>query len=503
MLQNSVDTNWLQGILSPLMKPEFLHKVMAYSTTDPWFFTEFSFLAIFGIFLIFYAIFIQKNTWRKVYIIAFSLFFYYKSSGPFLGLFALMILSDYLFALLIQKKNGVVKQILLWISLSYSLSFLLYFKYANFFIQNCNELMGTSFTNQDLFLPIGISFYTFQSISYLVDVYRNEIPASKNIGDYAFYMTFFPHLVAGPIVRAKDFLPQIIAPQIINLALYKESLLRIITGLLKKLFVADYLGKYVDLVHQTPSGFSGGENLLAMYAYSFQIYFDFSGYSDIAIGLALMLGYRLKENFDNPYLAKNITEFWRKWHISLSNWLRDYVYIPLGGNRKGVFHTYIFLMTTMFIGGLWHGANWRFVFWGLAHGLALALHKLWKQIFPSSKRTWYSSLFGALFTFHFVGLCWILFRAHSFESAFVSIGQIAYNTEWLNFTGFWISRSSVAYLLVIAAFIVFFPEKLKEKCFKLLLRLPAITWIIWIAIALQIVVQFKDDIVQPFIYFQF
>ena len=201
-----------------------------------------------------------------------------------------------------------------------------------------NELFSMNFVIEKLFLPIGISFYTFQSISYIVDVYQGKIKSSSNFVDYAFYMTFFPHLVAGPIVRAKDFLPQIVAPQIINAALYKESIMRITIGLIKKLFIADYLGKYVSLVHETPNGFSGFEHLISMYAYSFQIYFDFSGYSDIAIGLALLLGYRLKDNFDAPYLASNITVFWRKWHMSLSSWLKDYIYIPLGGSKKGVFN---------------------------------------------------------------------------------------------------------------------------------------------------------------------
>ena len=336
-----------------------------------------------------------------------------------------------------------------------------------------------------------------------MDVYRNEIPATKNVSDYAFYMTFFPHLVAGPIVRAKDFLPQIFTPQIINASLYKESLLRIITGLLKKLFIADYLGKYVDIVHELPSNFSGGENLLAMYAYSFQIYFDFSGYSDIAIGIALMLGYRLKENFDNPYASTNITVFWRKWHISLSSWLRDYIYIPLGGNRKGEFNTYLFLLITMLVGGFWHGADWRFMFWGLAHGLALAFHKAWKQLFPNPKNQWYSQIFGTLLTFNFVAFCWIFFRATSFGSAFASIEQIAFHTQWKDFTGFWLSRQEMGILLSIAAVIAFFPPNLKERFFQKLQILPTFTWILWTLIALQIIIQFKDDVVQPFIYFQF
>jgi D-alanyl-lipoteichoic acid acyltransferase DltB (MBOAT superfamily) len=195
-------------------------------------------------------------------------------------------------------------------------------------------------------------------------------------------MTFFPHLVAGPIVRASDFLGQVNHPTRPTALVFKESFVRIILGLIKKLFIADYLAKYVDMVFATPSFYSGGENLLGVLAYTFQIYFDFSGYSDIAIGLALLVGYRLKENFENPYNSTNITVFWRKWHISLSSWLRDYVYIPLGGNRKGGFNTYLFLLITMLVGGFWHGASWKFVFWGFAHGIALGAHKLIKNHLP-------------------------------------------------------------------------------------------------------------------------
>lgn len=503
MQQNIVDTNWINQILAPLKDPKLLEKMFGYSTKEPWFFTEFTFLAVFGIFLLFYAALVQKNTWRKIYIIAFSLFFYYKSSGPFLGLFVLMIVSDYLFALAIEKHQGLKKKILLWISLSYSLSFLMYFKYANFFIHNINSIFHTQFTDHNLFLPIGISFYTFQSISYLMDVYRSEIKATRNVSDYAFYMTFFPHLVAGPIVRAKDFLPQIFTPQIINAALYKESLFRIILGLLKKLFIADYIGKFVDIVHEAPANFSGAENLLSMYGYSFQIYFDFSGYSDIAIGIALMLGYRLKENFDNPYSSSNITVFWRKWHISLSSWLRDYIYIPLGGNRKGVFNTYLFLMITMLVGGFWHGADWRFVFWGFAHGLALAFHKAWEQLFPSKNNGKFTHVLGVIVTFHFVALCWIFFRASSFDAAFQSIQQIFGHFNLKDFSGFWLSRREMGYMFILAAFIVFFPPKWKENVFNKIQMLPTFTWIVWVLFALQIIVQFKDDLVQPFIYFQF
>ena len=220
-------------------------------------------------------------------------------------------------------------------------------------------------------------------------------------------------------------------------------------------------------------------------------------------GIALMLGYRLKENFDNPYAASNITVFWRKWHISLSSWLRDYIYIPLGGNRKGEFNTYLFLLITMLVGGFWHGADWRFVFWGLAHGLALAFHKAWLQLFPSKSNPWYSRIFSTILTFHFVGFCWIFFRASSFGSAFASIEQIAFHTQWKDFVGFWTSRQEMGIMIMTAAFIAFFPPNLKERIFQKIQWLPTFTWILWVLISLQIIIQFKDDVVQPFIYFQF
>ncbi len=479
-----------------------LQESFTYSLEKPWFFTEFSFLLVFGVFLFLYAFFVNQEFWRKIYIIAFSLFFYYKSSGPFIGLFALMILSDYIFAIQIHKAEGIKKKLYLFLALIYSSSFLLYFKYSNFFIDNSNYLFGTHFKTGDLFLPIGISFYTFQSISYILDVYRKEIPPAENFSDYTFYMTFFPHLVAGPIVRARDFLPQIKNPQIINSDLYKESITRITIGLIKKLFIADYLAKYVDIVQATPDGFSGGEHLISMYAYSFQIYFDFSGYSDIAIGIALMLGYRLKENFDNPYGAANITEFWRKWHISLSLWLRDYIYIPLGGNRKGEFNMYLFLLITMLVGGFWHGADWRFVFWGLAHGLALAFHKLYRK-FVEPKESVYSRIVGIIITFHFVGICWIFFRATSFDHAFSSIGAIFTNTSLVDFQGFWFSRPEIIILLIVCCLIVFAPNTFKTSIFQKTERIPSFLWIFIILFALQLIIQFRDEVVQPFIYFQF
>jgi D-alanyl-lipoteichoic acid acyltransferase DltB (MBOAT superfamily) len=336
-----------------------------------------------------------------------------------------------------------------------------------------------------------------------MDVYRNEIPASKNVSDYAFYMTFFPHLVAGPIVRAKDFLPQIVDPQPINAALYKESLLRIMSGLLKKLFIADYIGKYVDIVHELPQNFSGAENLLAMYGYSFQIYFDFSGYSDIAIGIALMLGYRLKENFENPYTSTNVTVFWRKWHISLSSWLKDYIYIPLGGNRKGEFNTYLFLLITMLVGGFWHGADWRFVFWGLAHGLALAFHKAWKQLFPRENNSHWSRIASTAITFHFVAFCWIFFRAPSSDIAFQVLDRIGNHFDTALIMDVLYGYRKVFLVILLGYVLHLLPDdwtiRLQEKVTNISIFILAPI----IAIFVILVYQAISGAIQPFIYFQF
>jgi D-alanyl-lipoteichoic acid acyltransferase DltB (MBOAT superfamily) len=479
---------------------QLLREFMLYSTKEPWFFTEFSFLFTFGIFLFFYALLFTQNALRKIYVIAFSLFFYYKSSGPFLALFVFQIVVDFLFARKIERSEGTSKQIWATIAVLFSLSFLLYFKYPNFILENTNWLLLTHFEPVNLFLPIGISFYTFQSISYIVDVYRGEIRSSKSFLDYAFYMTFFPHLVAGPIVRAKDFLGQINSPENLDARRYKESLFRIVTGLIKKLLIADYLGKYVDMVFENPAFYTGGENLLGALAYSFQIYFDFSGYSDIAIGLALLLGYRLKENFENPYGSSNVTEFWRKWHISLSTWLRDYVYIPLGGNRKGVFNTYLFLLITMLVGGFWHGASWQFVCWGAAHGLALALHKAVRKHLPEGK---WMDFIGGIFTFSFVTFCWIFFRARDFDTAMLMLNQMALATSEADFIGFWFSRNELAILLVALLSWTIIPGNWKAKLFEWTFFVPSFFWFFVLLAALQLIIQFRDTLVQPFIYFQF
>jgi alginate O-acetyltransferase complex protein AlgI len=484
-----------------------MQSLFDYSFKNPWFFTNYAFILVLGFFLLAYACLMNRQLFRKIFVIAFSLFFYYKSSGPFLLIFILLIFGDFHFAKAIDYvKNKAVKKLLLMISILISLSFLLYFKYSGFFLLNLNQIFHTNYQITELFLPIGISFYTFQSISYIVDVYQKKITISRNFVDYCFYMTFFPHLVAGPIVRAVDFIPQINQPKTVDLELLKTAIFRIMLGLSKKLFIADFLSRYVDMVHVQPSGYSGLENILCMYAYSFQIYFDFSGYSDIAIGIALLMGYALKENFMNPYHATNITDFWRRWHISLSTWLRDYIYIPLGGNRKGVFNTYVFLMITMLVGGIWHGASWNFIVWGAAHGLALVVHKTLSNKGGQkheSKNGRLKRFLGIIFTFHLVSFLWIFFRAVDFKHAFESINQMMTPIKTSDFIGFYFARPEVVGMLILSAFLVFVSTRLKQIASKTFNKAPLLMIALGLLILFQLILQIKNNEIAPFIYFQF
>lgn len=484
-----------------------MNNFFSYSFDNPWFFTNYGFLLILSLLLIFYSAFSSTGFWKKLYVIIFSLFFYYKSSGPYLGIFIGMIVLDYNIALAIERiENNTKRKYLLIISILLSLSFLLYFKYSNFFLNIVNDSFGTDYLIKNIFLPIGISFYTFQSISYIIDVYQKKIESSKSFIDYTFYMTFFPHLVAGPIVRAKDFIPQIKNPILVDNKVINNAFLRIMTGLVKKLLLADFLAKYVDIIHANPSLYSGFENLVSMYAYTFQIYFDFSGYSDIAIGIALLLGYSLNENFDSPYQSINITQFWRTWHISLSSWLRDYIYIPLGGNKKGEINTYLFLMITMLVGGFWHGADWKFIIWGALHGLALGLHKLYLNFFKKDSNKLenrFRKLFSLVLTFHFVAILWILFRATSYGSAIDSISKIILETNLNDVSGFFYARKEVVYILLLSSIIVFSPLHIKTQMKAYFQKTPFIFIILLFLLILQTILQLKDQEVQPFIYFQF
>jgi alginate O-acetyltransferase complex protein AlgI len=483
---------------------DLIREIFTPSLKEPWFFTELSFLLTFSIFLAVYTLLSSFKSAQKLLLIVFSLFFYYKSSGWYILIFILVILSDFLWARLIDRDlRAGVKKLFLVCSVLFSVSFLLYFKYTYFFLDSVAWFGLKLERPASLFLPIGISFYTFQSISYLVDVYKGAIPAERNPVNYFFYMTFFPHLVAGPIVRGADFLPQL-TTRIEGIEYrMKEGFLRVIIGLGKKLILANYLAKYVDIVNANPSGFSGLETFFSAVGYSMQIYFDFSGYSDIAIGIALMLGYELKENFSVPYTAANISEFWRKWHISLSSWLKDYIYIPFGGNRKGLVKTYLFLFLTMLIGGLWHGADWKFVLWGALHGSALIAHKLWSSYTPARLTDKIPNWVGLLITFSFVTFCWIFFRAASYDEALVQIKSILFRFNIQELGMFYDQRTYLVWMLLLAFFYVYFVDVRITAFINRLKNQPMLLLSLFLLLVLQLALQVRQEDVQPFIYFQF
>ena len=521
-----------------------------------------------GMFLVFYLVYIftKKHTYfRTVYVGLFSLFFYYKAGGEYFILLVLSSALNYFLADQIYKreKQQRIKLCFLVISIIANLGFLGYFKYTNFLIDSFNHLFSGRLQFQDIILPIGISFYTFQTMSYTIDVYRNEIAPAKSFLDFTFFVCFFPQLVAGPIVRAKDFIPQIYQKITLTKKETSFALFLIIGGLLKKAVISDYISiNFVDRIFDAPNSYTPFENLMAVYGYSLQIYCDFSGYSDMAIGLALLMGFMLPENFRTPYQSKNITEFWHRWHISLSTWLKDYLYIPLGGNRQGSFCGYLFpfvffagalawaisekpissipliivlgsiillaysillspnrkkslrshsnQLTTMLLGGLWHGASLRFIIWGALHGFALALHKSFREIFPekSDKNSFTSRrilpIIYTFITFHFVAFCWIFFRAKDFSIAMnviENIGKVTFDPhQWkVIIEGY----RNIFLLLVIGFIWHFFPAKWNLFLKNSFEKTPLIGKALILAFVFWIVYATASTGPQPFIYFQF
>jgi D-alanyl-lipoteichoic acid acyltransferase DltB (MBOAT superfamily) len=412
---------------------------------------------------------------------------------------------DYAIAKLIyDERDKFYRKLYLVISLLVNLGLLGYFKYTNFFIDNVNLAFDADFKFQDIILPVGISFYTFQTLSYTIDVYRKELEPTKSFMDFLFFVSFFPQLVAGPIVRASDFIPQIYKRLKLTKEEFNAALFLIIGGLLKKAVISDYISiNFVDRVFDAPNSYTSFENLMASYGYAIQIYCDFSGYSDMAIGLALLMGFWLPPNFRTPYQSASITEFWRRWHISLSTWLRDYLYISLGGNRGGKFKTYINLFLTMLLGGLWHGASWKFVFWGVLHGSALAFERFFGNLIKLPKNYFVKTI-QILLTFHFVAFCWLFFRAKDFSTALQlisNIGELTFDwKQWLVI----IQGYQNVFLLILIGFVWhFLPNRVVQFLQKAFGSLPLIGKAIVLAFVFWIVYATASAGPQPFIYFQF
>ncbi len=466
-----------------------------YDEKNPLLFNNGFFVFFFAVFMALYYAFRHNYVVRRYIFCFFSLYFFYKASGAFVLLVILSAIVDFLLSNAIWRQPDRKKKTALLIcSIVFNLGLLFFFKYTDFFISLSNQLLHTGFNPLNILLPVGISFYTFENLSYTIDVYRGQFAPARKFSDYLLFLSFFPKLVMGPIVRAHDFVPQINKPYQLTETDFAKGFYLIVSGLTKKLIISDFITlNFVNYIFDDPGRYTGLENLFAVYAYAIVIYCDFSGYSDIAIGIARWLGFSIPTNFLSPYQSKSITEFWRRWHISLSSWLRDYLYIPLGGNRRSSAGTWLFsglffiglflagtqlfhlswwasgslsaailllfllpaiisgerngvsanmnLLTTMLLGGFWHGANWNFIFWGALHGIALAVHKIWmlltgRALNGISGSWWYRSL-AILLTFHFVCFCWIFFRSadmdpstNDFDTAMTMIRQIGTNLHW-------------------------------------------------------------------------
>ena len=489
-----------------------LQALFAYDASSPLIFSSGLFLFLFAGFLLVYSVFRRAPMARIVYVIAFSLYFYYKSSGIYFLLLVFAAASDFLIARGIYRARfRWTKRWLVVLSVAVNLGMLGYFKYTNFLIDISNQLFGQGFLQfQNIFLPVGISFFVFQSMSYTIDIYRGQLKPLSNWLDYLFYLSFFPQLVAGPIVRARDFIPQIRQnPVVVTREMFGTGVFLILTGLFKKAIISDYISlNFVDRIFDEPLLYSGFECLMGIYGYALQIYCDFSGYSDMAIGIALLLGFRFPKNFDAPYHSATITEFWRRWHISLSMWLRDYLYISLGGNRKGRLRTYFNLLVTMVLGGLWHGAAIRFVLWGTLHGVALALHKLWLSVVPGAKVSGYqmhpiSRLAGILVTFHLVCFGWLLFRADSMRTVQLMLHQITDNFHLQLLPQMLAGYGGVFALVGLGYLLHMLPGRADAAARRAVVASPFWVQVLLLASVAWGVMQIQSSSIQPFIYFQF
>ena len=467
---------------------------------------------------------IKMKMFQHLFLVASSYFFFYFSSNFLITLLIFSTLLDfYVGKAMFSAKNQRRKKILLISSLVGNLSMLGFFKYLDFGIDQINQfanILGFSeIPSLELILPIGISFYTFQTISYTVDIYRGKLEPSKSLSEFALFVSFFPQLVAGPILRASQFLPQLrekivkdnISSRLRNITIHDSALRFGISlmaiGFFKKMFFADNIAPMVNEIFSTPTGLESFSVILGAIAFGIQIYGDFSGYSDIAIGAAAILGFHIPANFNKPYFATSPVDFWRRWHISLSTWLRDYLYIPLGGNRKGDTRTYTNLITVMLIGGLWHGASWNFVVWGAIHGVSLAVQKVFTNKFPILKKNKFTEkrsvkIISILGTQYFVFMAWLAFRVEDFEAlSYVLYKYIVWDFA-TDSTIHIISHNIIPLILIIGFFILNYVSY-KRNVVKYMAEMKPIYWIGILITIMTLVLLLYDMSPEDFIYFRF
>ena len=486
-------------------------------------FNSLQFVIFFPIVIILYFLIPYKKRW--ILLLIASYYFYMCWKVDYILLIIISTLIDYICSnKMSQIKEKVKRKKWLLISIFSNIGILFGFKYFNFFSENIQTLFNNYnvFYEMPLFnvlLPVGISFYTFQTLSYTIDVYNNKTPAQKHLGVFAVYVSFFPQLVAGPIERSNHLLPQFFRQHDFSYIRVKAGLQKMLWGFFKKIVIADNLAILVDGVYNNVDNYSGLTLIVATIFFTFQIYCDFSGYSDIAIGTAKVMGFELRENFKRPYFSKSIREFWQRWHITLSTWFRDYLYIPLGGNRTIKWRWYYNIFITFLVSGLWHGANWTFVIWGALHGtyliIALALTNPKKQfsslIQKQSKS--FNKLLDVTITFILVAFAWIFFRANNLDDAIYIISNLFVNyNEILNlselrtqFRGLGLFQEDLikCFLLILALFLYSSYERSGNVWEKLQQKPKWIRWSIYYILVYGILFIAPHSNVNNFIYFQF
>jgi alginate O-acetyltransferase complex protein AlgI len=550
-----------------------LYDIFAFNEQKPLIFTQLDFWLFFIAVMILFSFTHKNYLIRSFYLTVVSLFFYFKTSGLYVILLGVSLVVNYflgkgIYAAPTERR----KKWFIVLSVLFNVLTLAYFKYAYFFTDSFNALFQTDFqvVNQlaywangvvgekyfveKIILPVGVSFFTFQSISYVVDIYRKEIEPVKNFFDYTFFVTFFPQLVAGPIVRARDFIPQIRQPHELDKRDFSDAVLQITKGLIKKIVLADYIAvHFIDKIVDAPESYPGFVSVLAMWGYSLQIYGDFSGYTDIAIGLSRLMGFKLLENFNSPYKAVSVADFWRRWHKSLGSWLRDYLYIPLGGNKGGGVGTYIAtliiftflifitrwyeliyvylgltalylvlynavpsfktyfhrdlnLLITMVVGGLWHGASANFVIWGAMNGSALILYNHWKKISPyEQSNAWIIRFWRIFLTFNFITFTRIWFRLEGDGAPMVMLQHIVqhFNWKWDTFVLVLKTYQIVFWIMLAGYFVHWMPQKWKDDVHVLFAKFPLPVQAIAVSVTVFLMYQAVSDTFKPFVYFQF
>lgn len=483
--------------------------VIKYDAANPLLFNTGLFLVLFLGFILIYSLIRRWKNAKLIFVILFSLYFYYKSSAEYCLILLGVCVMDFVLGVLMGRaKRNWVRRLIVTVNVLMNVGMLVYFKYFRLFMETLFDLTQLKWDFDDIILPAGISFFTFRSISYIVDLYRRKMEPCRNLLEYTFFLTFFPPLLAGPVVRAKDMLPQVRANEPATRAMISEGLFLIVAGLIKKVIVADYISEnFVSRVFDNPALYSGFENMMAIYGFLIQLYCDFSGYSDIAIGIALLLGYRFLDNFRAPFKSQNPTEFWHRWHISLSTWLRDYLYIPLGGNRKGTARKHFNLMTTMVIGGLWHGASWMYMIWGALQGLFLVIHKEIKRLFPSlseeKRGQWWRVGANMFFTFNLIAISFVFFRSRSLDDAAAMGKQIISDFHLSVAPQFVEGYLFIVLAILLGYFMHLAPGSWSTAVKRLLDRTPLVLLAVILALVIILIIQVRQSDIVPFIYLQY